>query len=340
MQDGDILTLDGDVLLNLLDGEELRIVDIIRDAYLLHAQGLTDVPHSLFLTPPGNQGNRFIALPAYLQAEEGVAGVKWIGSFPGNLERGLDRASALIILNAADTGRPVAIVEGSVISAKRTAASAALAARILHADNDASAVGLIGCGVINFEVIRFLNAVLPGISRLTLFDTSQSRAALFGERCAARMPGVSIAVADSIDALLGSASLISMATTASKPHIRSLDACPAGSTILHVSLRDLDPDVMVSSDNVVDDADHVFRAQTSLHLAEASVGHRDFVRCSIGEILTGAFAPRGSHDRHVVFSPFGLGILDLALANAALKWGIQARATGILKSFLPTRAML
>jgi len=65
----------------------------------------------------------------------------------------MNRASVVIILNSPQTGRPEAIIEGSIISAKRTAASAALAAQQVHGSGSKTYLGLIATGPINFEVI-------------------------------------------------------------------------------------------------------------------------------------------------------------------------------------------
>jgi ornithine cyclodeaminase len=117
------------------------------------------------------------------------------------------------------------------------------------------------------------------------------------------------------------------ATTAVEPHVADLSGCVAGTTVLHVSLRDLTSAPILAADNVVDDVDHVCRAQTSVHLAEQQVGHRDFIRAELGRILTGEMPARPDSRRLSIFSPFGLGILDVAVAARAAELA-EHRALG------------
>src|SRR5689334_9595475 len=265
MRDRDILAIGSTEVSSLLKGREQEILQIISRAYQDHGKGHSSLPHSTFLHFPDNPANRIIALPAYLGGETGTAGLKWIGSFPANISQGMDRASAVLILNSVSTGRPKAIMEGSIISAKRTAASAALAAQVLDQRKGATA-GLIGCGVINVEIARFLLAACPQIKTFMAFDLSPERAHAFKKQVEAAETGVTVELANSMDTVLRSAPLISFATTAGKPHISDLSACQPGAVILHISLRDLAPEIILAADNVVDDADHVCRAQTSIHL--------------------------------------------------------------------------
>ncbi len=330
-----MLILGADEVRDVLDGAETDVLEVVRQAYLLHAREQTAVPHSVFLRFPDDERNRIIALPAYLGSDTPVAGMKWIASFPGNVAAGRERASATMILNSMRTGEPEAILEASTISARRTAASAAIAAATLTAATPDTGVTLVGCGVINFEVLRFLRAALPELQAVTLFDLDPQRAERFGRRCAHQWPELAITVAEGIEPAMAAHRLVCLATTASRPH---LDArhCRPGTLILHLSLRDLLPDTVRSATNIVDDADHACRAATSLDLAARQTGNRDFIATSIGEVLAATTPYRRDEHGLTVFSPFGLGILDLAVADlarrAAERLGLGTRLPG----FLPT----
>ena len=333
MVDGDIVVLTGRDVLSLLEGREAEVIRTVGAAYEAHAEGHSSLPHSIFLRFP-DERNRIIGLPAYLGDGFEVAGMKWVSSFPGNLERGFDRASAVLVLNSPETGRPEAFVEGSVISARRTAAGAALAAQHLHAGRDATNFGLVGCGLINFEVTRFVRAVFPEVKTLTVFDLDERHAGQFARRCEQEF-GLRAEIAPDLGALLGRCPLVSFATTALKPYVEDLSACPPGATLLHVSLRDLTAEAILQARNVVDDADHVCRAQTSIHLAEQLVGNRDFIHCSLADILLGRAEARAEDDDIAVFSPFGLGVLDIAVAKLVCALAQEQNRGKVIESFLP-----
>lgn len=335
MAQDQLLILRGDEIAALLAGRELEIIDHVAAAYLLHGEGRSCLPHSLFLRFPDQPADRIIALPAYLGGDYQLAGIKWIASFPGNLALGLERASASIILNSAHTGRPSAVMEASIISAKRTAASAALAARCFLADRRVERAALVGCGLIQFEIVRFLRAVWPELRALALFDLSPERARQFGAHCAQVFSDLTIEPVGEMAQLLDGTSLVSFATTAGTPHVHDVSSLRADAVILHVSLRDLAPEVILGCDNVVDDVDHVARAQTSIHLTEQQTGNRDFIRATLADILSGRAPARVDAPGRVVFSPFGLGVLDLAIAGWVEQ---QATAQGlgtVIDSFLP-----
>jgi 2,3-diaminopropionate biosynthesis protein SbnB len=338
MHDSDVLILRGGEIAELLDGREADVVEAVRRAYLIHAQGESSLPHSIFLRFPNDDLNRIIALPAFLGDGFGLAGMKWIASFPGNVQQGMARASAVLILNSARTGRPEAILESSLISARRTAASAALAGQVLRRGQETPAAGFIGTGVINHETARFVAHLLPEIARFLLFDLNRERAEELAGRLRTLLPGKSVEVAGEAGEIFRTCPLISYATTAVKPHVSDLSECQPGATILHVSLRDLMPEVILAADNVVDDVDHVLRAATSVHLAEQQAGHRGFIRGTLADLLEGR-APAKADERALsIFSPFGLGVLDLAVGDLARRRAVETGRGTLIPNFLPDEA--
>ena len=335
----DILLLKGDRIIELFQGRDLEILEAVKSAYQTHAKGDSSLPHSNFLRFPNNDKDRIIALPAYLGGEANVAGLKWIASFPGNLALGMERASAVLILNSAKTGHAQAILESSTISAKRTAASAALAAKHLRGDRSlhtVNTIGMIGTGLINFETVRFLLATHPAFKTLMVFDLSQERAEQFQRKCYQLSTKLEVIIVKEPRPIFQSASVIALATTASKPHITDLSECRSDCIILHTSLRDLSPEIILAADNIVDDIDHVSRAETSIHLAEKQTGNRNFIRGTIGDVFNGVMAAQADDRKMQIFSPFGLGILDLALGQLACKLAAEQHQGTVVESFLPS----
>ena len=331
-----MLILTGRDVCQVLEGNEPQILDAIREAYIQHSGGTTSLPHSVFLRFPDNERDRIIALPAYLGGAAPVAGVKWIASFPANVQHGIERASAAIIMNSPINGRPEVMLEGSVISARRTGASAALAASLLSAPADAAGVTIIGCGVINFEVLRFLLHVYPNLAEATLFDANEGNAESFAERCSRTFPALRILIEPDRTSALAAHTLVSIATTATTPYLET-SALPPGSLILHMSLRDVLPQAIVKSVNIVDDADHVCRAGTSLELAERITGDRSFITTEIGDLAAMQRPLPRDPVRTTVFSPFGLGVLDLAVARVVLN-GAQKERLGVqIDDFFPAQ---
>ena len=329
--DDDILIIGAHEVEAALKGREETVINAVKKAYEAHARGASSLPHSSFLRFPDSDKDRIICLPAYLGDDYQLAGVKWIASMPDNVARGMERASAVIILNDRITGRPGAVMEGSIISKQRTAASAALASRVL-ARGEPEVIGFVGCGPINLTVAQFLSATWPNVGRFMAFDLDPMRAGAFGS---ALRPDADFKVCASLEELLSACPMVAFATTAIQPYVNDLNACPAGATILHVSLRDLSAGTILSNHNIVDDLDHVNRAATSINLAAQQAGNTDFVHCSLGDILLGNATLPARDDRRMIFSPFGLGVLDLAVADLVQNTVAENGGGTRVKSFLP-----
>jgi ornithine cyclodeaminase len=330
----DVLIIGAPEVEAALKGREESVLDAVQKAYETHSRGDSSLPHSSFLRFPDSDKDRIICLPAYLGGDYQLAGVKWIASMPDNVARGMERASAVMILNDRVTGRPGAVIEGSIISKQRTAASAALASRVL-APGEPEAIGFVGCGPINTTVSQFLATVWPNVSRLMAFDLDTARAEFFGLALLAQRPGADFRVAASLEEVLSECPMVAFGTTATTPYVDDLDACPAGATILHISLRDLKAGAILSNHNIVDDLDHVNRASTSIHLASVQEGHTDFVHSTLGDILLGKANLPERDDRKVIFTPFGLGVLDLAVADLVQTTVAEHGGGTLVKSFLP-----
>jgi ornithine cyclodeaminase len=143
-------------------------------------------------------------------------------------------------------------------------------------------------------------------------------------------------IQDRLEGAISDSSLILFTTTTLAPYLsdeRLFEHCP---TVLHLSLRDICVNVILASQNIVDDADHCLKARTSLHLTEMAMGNRDFVSGSLMDVLDKKLKP--DHCRPRIFSPFGLGVLDLAVGNLVLEAAKSSGAAIALPDFFSNSA--
>jgi N-[(2S)-2-amino-2-carboxyethyl]-L-glutamate dehydrogenase len=315
-----------------LRGKEKKIVDLVEATYRLHGTGHSVNPPSYFLRFPDRPSSRIIALPASIGGDVQVDGLKWISSFPDNVEAGVPRASAVLILNDHDTGYPFACLESSIISATRTAASAALAADWLSRGRGRpTRVGFIGVGLIARYIHTFLAGTGWSFDEIGVHDLSSRSAAGFRGYLEQADTAGRITVHDSVERLIRSSDLVVLATVAGQPHVTDPSWFEHHPLVLHVSLRDLAPEILLASSNVVDDVEHCLKANTSPHLAEQLTGNRDFLLGTLYDVMSGRVSVPA--DRTVVFSPFGLGVLDLAVGKYVYDEVVNAGELHVIDDF-------
>ena len=174
-------------------------------------------------------------------------------------------------------------------------------------------MGFFGTGLIARYIHTFLAGTGWSFDEIGVHDLSADSAAGFRgylEQSRRHRPDHR---ARGPEQLIRSSDLVVFATIAGEPHVSDLSWFEHNPVVLHVSLRDLAPEILLASTNVVDDVEHCLKASTSPHLAEQMTGSRDFLAGTLDDVMAGRVTVPA--DRPAVFSPFGLGVLDLAVGK-------------------------
>lgn len=324
----------GSTVKSVIESHRNQIFDAVRAAYHLHASGESINPDSYFLRYPENPSARIIALPAHLGGSVQKSGIKWISSFPHNKSGNLARASAVLIVNDATTGYPLACIEASLISSTRTAASAALAAEHISPRPFLGTLGVVGTGIIARTTVEWLLFRNWQFSKITLYDVEPHEAERFSNWLRDERD-LNAEIQTSFDEVIRNSSLVLFTTTALAPYVADENLFKHAPTVIHLSLRDICVNVILASQNIVDDVDHCLKAGTSLHLTETTIGNRAFVSGTLVDVLNKKCALDG---RTRIFSPFGLGVLDLSVGDFVLKTAIASDSAIALPDFFSNSA--
>src|SRR6185503_1727663 len=225
-------------------------------AFAVKAAGQVFMPPKVMITwsdGPGTEerDGRIMAMPAYVGGEFDVAGLKWIPSVPDNPRRnGLPRANALVLLSDRATGLPLAVMDGTVVSAMRTGAVTGVALR--HLANPGTEIAcLLGAGVLAHTQLAALRVVLPALREVRVYDFDAERCRRFCERA-----GAPVRPAAGAEEAVRGAGAVVPATMAVEPSFAA-DWIAPGATVVLVSSLDGPLDLQAVTDLlVVDDWEH------------------------------------------------------------------------------------
>jgi ornithine cyclodeaminase/alanine dehydrogenase-like protein (mu-crystallin family) len=299
----------------------LPMSDIIRAlevAFHEKGEGHTEMPPKPGIHPGG--GDNFIhAMPAYIPALRS-AGIKWVSGFTENSKRDLPYISGLLILNDIETGFPVAVMDGTWITAMRTGAATALSARFL-ARPDSSVLGILGCGTQGRTHLEALNVLFP-LKKVMAYDTVPEAAQRYAFEMRDRFAVEVVPVMTPREAVKGCHIVVTAGPILRKPHqtIRAgwLDK---GS---FASLVDFDsywhPDAMrEASKFCTDDVAQLVHYKEAGYFQDIPPIHAD-----LGELVTGRKAGRENPEEKTMAANLGLAIDDMAVGQKIYERALQS----------------
>ena len=305
-----------------------KVIDIVEKVLALHDEGKVNLPPKVILDLNERERGRINAMPAHIGGDIEICGMKWIAGFPPNpVKFGIPRAHALIILNDSWTGVPLAIMDGTYISAMRTGAVTGVGAKYL-ANPDSEVVGLIGCGVQARTQIMAMKAAIPSIRLLKGYDLREEASKQFTQWASRELGIEAVPVGSAREAVVDS-DMIATVTVANEPIVK--DAwLKKGSFFSHVgSYQEEEEAVIFNADKVVVDLWHeVLHRGTPLlaRLYNAGKINEERIHANIGEIIRGKKPGRTNREERIFFSPLGLGSEDVGVASFVYK---EAKRRGL-----------
>lgn len=293
-----------------------EIIDALEAMFREKGEGRVEMPPKPGIHP---MPDAFIhAMPAYIPALKS-AGIKWVSGFPENYKRGLPYITGLLVLNDPETGLPLAVMDCVWITAKRTGAATAVAARYL-ARPDSEVVGILGCGVQGRSNLEALRVLFP-IKRVMAYDIDPAAQRRYVAEMTERFGLEVVPVQAPREAVSGCDIVVTAGPILLKPHA-TIQAgwLDAGA---FASLVDFDsywhPDALAEVDKFCTDDVPQLEHYRQLGYFQ----HIPPIYADLGELVTGRKAGRERPDERTITCNLGLALDDMATAPLIYRRAIE-----------------
>jgi ornithine cyclodeaminase/alanine dehydrogenase-like protein (mu-crystallin family) len=293
-----------------------RLVDALADAHAELSAGRVSMPPRVAALVPERDALLGV-MPAYLPSA-GLA-CKLVTLFPQNRDR--ETHQAAIVVFDQENGTPVALMDGTYVTATRTAAGSALATRLL-AREDSHVLALIGTGVQARTHAKAIPRVRP-IEEIRVAGRDRGRAEALAEEL-----GPAARAVDSYEEAIRGADVVAATTHATEPVVRREWLAPGthvSSVGLNPSGREVDEATVAAATLVVESRDSAL-APPPAGAPELVGVPPERVHAELGELVTGARPGRSSQDELTLYKSVGVAVQDAAAAALVLS---AARERGI-----------
>ncbi len=321
MQKATTLILSRKDILPLIDMKQA--IQAVEKVFREYGLGRASMPPKIYLDLPQYSGD-FRAMPAFASGI-GKVSLKWVNTHANNLKIGFPSVMAVLILNDPQTGFPLCIMDGTVLTSIRTGAGGGVAAKFLGRPNSSS-VGLVGCGVQARTQLQALRQIFK-IQSVKVWGKDKKLVLKFLKDM--RRPGEEMTESVTIKDCVENADLV-VTTTPSrgaivksawiKPgtHINAIGADAAGK-------QELDPAILKKARVVVDDfrqASH--SGEINVAISKGILKEKD-IYAELGHIISGKKHGRSSAKEITVFDSTGLAIQDLAMADLVYRTALRKK---------------
>src|SRR5881628_1595651 len=287
----------------------------VEDAFRLHAEGRTLGPGVLAVPA---EGGGFHVKAAGLVGERSYFAAKTNANFPDNARRyGLPTIQGTVVLADARTGELLAVMDSGSVTALRTGAATAVAAKFL-ARPDARSATIVGCDVQGEIQLGAIAAVLP-LQRAWVLDTDHARAEGLAARAQANL-GIRVEAGKDLRSALRGSDVCVTCTPSRRPFVSRGDV---GAD--HRGKQELEPTLVASSTLVVDVLEQCAEIGELQHVLAAGLMTREQVHAELADVVSGRRSGRTRSDEVTIFDSTGTALEDVAAAVVVYE---KARATG------------
>ncbi len=256
--------------------------------------------------------NRIIAMPAFVGGKVNVAGIKWIASFPGNIDKGIPRAHSVVVLNKAETGQILGIINTARLSMIRTSSVSGLMIRYFLKARPMENINLaiIGWGPIGQHHFKMATDIMGDkLNKISIYDLRGV------DKDAIDSPYKDkVVVTDNWQDAYTDTDIFITCTVSKAPYI-DLPPKP-GSLQLNCSLRDYKVDILDHTKAIiVDDWEECCREKTDIEAMHLERGLQEKDTKSIVDVVVNNCMNDYPAEEAVMFNPMGMAIFDMAMGR-------------------------